>query len=72
VEYSTEDLHCGKIQATNPMKSVAGRKNRFLGVSVLSKRSTFENCGREFPACTVTYGKLYVCYRCHVQICKTN
>ena len=49
------------------MKSVVGNKNKFPGVSVPSKRSICESCGRQFPASTVIYGKLHVCYRYHVR-----
>ena len=41
------------------MKSAVRYKNKFPGVSVPSKRSTCESRGRQFPASTVMYGKLY-------------
>ena len=72
MECSTEDLHRGRIRRTNPMKHVVGNKDTFPGVSVPWKRSFCESCRRQFPASTVTYGKLYACYRCHVWIRKTN
>ena len=72
MECSTEDLHCREIQGTNPVKVIVGSKNKFLGVSVPSKRSTCVSCWRQFPASTVTNGKLNVCYRQHVRVCGTK